>query len=99
MPLPRVSFTVTRLTRAGIMGQTTSFAHSDSSSVPCTTCPIQAGQLLTPYNGAPASNIYGVLTDFANFTPGCALATSGSTFTRVTNRWINAGCEAPYPAV
>jgi hypothetical protein len=60
---------------------------------------IQSGQLLTPYNGAPASNIYGVLTDFANFTPGCALATSGSTFTRVTNRWINAGCEAPYPAV
>jgi len=61
---------------------------------------IQSGQLLTPYTEAAATNIYGILTDFANFTPGCQLATSGSTFSRVTGSsgWINTGCLAPYPA-
>jgi hypothetical protein len=62
---------------------------------------IQSGQPLTPYDGSTATNIYGVLTDFANFTPGCKLATSGSTFRRVTGSsgWINASCIAPYPAM
>jgi len=61
---------------------------------------VQSGQLLTPYDGSTATNIYGILTDFANFTPGCQLATSGSTSARVAGSggWINAGCIAPYPA-
>jgi hypothetical protein len=60
---------------------------------------IQSGQRLTPFILANPANIYGVLTDFANLTPGCQLATSGSTFTRVVNGWINPSCLAPYPAV
>jgi hypothetical protein len=58
---------------------------------------IQSGHLL-PLLNISSTNAYGALYDFAEVTPGCRIATSGSTTSRL-NGWINQNCIAPYPVI
>ncbi|MGH9642164.1 MAG: hypothetical protein ACRD3Q_07025, partial [Terriglobales bacterium] len=58
---------------------------------------IQSGHLLPLLNNS-ATNVYGVVSDFAEIVPGCNVATSGSETGRLNN-WINQNCIAPYPVV
>jgi hypothetical protein len=58
---------------------------------------IQTGHLL-PLLDSSVSNAYGVVTDFAEITPGCALGTSGSVSKRLNN-FINQKCIAAYPII
>lgn len=58
---------------------------------------IQSGHLL-PLLNISATNAYGAAYDFAEITPGCNVATSGSTTQRLGN-WINHNCLAPYPVI
>jgi hypothetical protein len=58
---------------------------------------IQSGHLL-PLLNITGTNAYGETYDFAEITPGCQIATSGSTTKRL-NSWINQNCIAPYPII
>ena len=54
---------------------------------------IQSGHLL-PLLNITGTNVYGVVTDFAEVVPGCKLATSGSDTSRLNN-WVNLNCAGP----
>ncbi len=58
---------------------------------------VQSGQLLT-LTYTNRNNAYGETTDRPNYTPGCAVATSGSLESRLLTGYINASCfSAPPP--